>query len=155
MEEQLVVFELSGEAYGVNVTQVQSIIPMPEIITVPGAPSFVEGVVNLRGMVVPVVDLRNRFDLSQPTNGRKSVIVIAELNDLRIGLVVDKVTEVAKIPETDIEPPSPLLASVDTAYLRGIGKIAEEQLVILLDLGRVFSTDEQQSLAAGKGIPEK
>ncbi len=73
MEEQLVVFELSGEAYGVNVTQVQSIIPMPEIITVPGAPSFVEGVVNLRGMVVPVVDLRNR---SQPTNGRKSVSLL-------------------------------------------------------------------------------
>ncbi len=146
MEEQLVVFELSGEAYGINVTQVQSIIPMPEIITVPGAPSFVEGVVNLRGVVIPVVDLRNRFDLSQPTNGQKSVIVIAELNDLRIGLVVDKVTEVAKIPETAIEPPSPLLTGVDTAYLRGIGKIAEEQLVILLDLGRVFSTDEQQAM---------
>jgi purine-binding chemotaxis protein CheW len=146
MEEKLVVFELGGEAYGVNVTQVQSIIPMQEIVTVPGAPAFVEGVVNLRGMVIPVVDLRNRFALSQLTNGRKSVIVIAELDDLQIGLVVDKVTEVTKIPESAIEPPSPLLTSVDTAYLRGIGKVAEEQLVILLDLARVFSTDEQQIL---------
>ncbi len=100
--------------------------------------------VNLRGAVIPVVDLLSRFELSQPTKGRKSVIVIAELNDLQIGLVVDKMTEVTKIPEPAIEPPSPLLTSVDTAYLRGIGKVAAEQLVILLDLDRVFSLDEQQ-----------
>ena len=154
MEEQLVVFELNGEAYGVNVAQVQSIIPMQEIVTVPGAPSFVEGVVNLRGAIIPVVDLRSRFKLSLPANGHKSVIVIMELDELQIGLVVDKVTEVTKIAETAIEPPSPLLASVDTAYLRGIGKTKgedesedeDERLVILLDLNRVFSLDEQQML---------
>ncbi len=146
MEEKLVLFELGGEVYGVDVTQVQSIIPMQPIITVPGAPSFVEGVVNLRGAVVPVVDLRHRFDLSLPSNGRKSVIVIAELNELQIGLVVDKVTEVTQIPESAIEPPSALLTSVDTAYLRGIGKVKDEKLVILLDLVRVFSMDEQQVL---------
>jgi purine-binding chemotaxis protein CheW len=155
MKEQLVVFELAGEAYGVNVAQVQSILPMQEIIAVPGAPPFVEGVVNLRGAVVPVVDLRSRFGLSLPANtgpenggsagGRKAVIVIVELDGLKIGLIVDKVTEVTKISETAIEPPSPLLAGVDTAYLRGIGKF-KEGLVILLDLARVFSLDEQQAL---------
>ncbi len=162
MEEQLVIFELSGEAYGINVAQVQSIMPMQDIIAVPGAPPFIEGVVNLRGAVVPVVDLRRRFGLSLPAannggNGRskarrKSVIVIAELNDLQIGLIVDKVTEVIKIPQSAIEPPSPLLANVDTAYLRGIGRFVhegeeEEKIVILLDLVRVFSLDEQQGLA--------
>lgn len=146
MEEQLVIFELSGEAYGVNVAHVQSIMPMQEIITVPGAPPFVEGVVNLRGTVVPVVDLRSRFELSLPTNGQKSVIVIAELDALKVGLIVDKVTEVTKIAEAVIEPPSPLLTSVDTAYLRGIGKI-KDSIVILLDLVRVFPLDEQQMLA--------
>lgn len=156
MEEKLVVFELGGEAYGVDVTQVQSIIPMQEIVAVPGAPSFVEGVVNLRGAVVPMVDLRRRFDLFLPENGqsengseqrkKKPVIVIVELDDLQVGLVVDKVTEVTTIPEAAIEPPSPLLASVDTAYLRGIGKLAEEKVIILLDLARVFSMDEQQVL---------
>lgn len=146
MEEKLVLFELGGETYGVDVTQVQSIIPMQEIITVPGAPTFVEGVVNLRGTVVPVIDLRSRFALSRPSNRRKSVIVIAELAEMQIGLVVDKVTEVTKIPEAAIESPSPLLASVDTAYLRGIGKLAEEKVIILLDLARVFSMDEQQIL---------
>jgi purine-binding chemotaxis protein CheW len=146
MEEQLVVFELNNESYGVDVKQVQSIIPMPEIVAVPGAPTFIEGVVNLRGAVIPVVDLRNRFNLSPPPNGRKAVIVIAELDALQVGLIVDKVTEVTKIAETAIEPPSPLLTSVDTAYLRGIGKFDEERLVILLDLSKVFSLEEQQTL---------
>ena len=157
MEEQLVVFELAGEAYGVNVSQIQSIMPMQEIITVPGALTFVEGVVNLRGTVVPVVDLRRRLGLALPLNNndengknkgkRKAVIVIAELNELQIGLIVDKVTAVIRIPEAAIEPPSPLLTGVDTTYLRGIGKINDEELVILLDLNRVFSLDEKGLLA--------
>jgi purine-binding chemotaxis protein CheW len=151
MEEQLVVLELGGEAYGVNVAYVQSIIPAQEIVTVPGAPAFIEGVINLRGAVVPVIDLRTRFGLAQPATDapeskRKSVIVIIEFNKLHVGLIVDKVTEVTKIPESAIEPPSPLLASVDTAYLRGIGKLADERVIILLDLARVFSMDEQQAL---------
>jgi len=161
MQEKLVVFELNSEPYGVDVTQVQSIIPMQKTVSVPGASSFVEGVVNLRGAVIPVVDLRSRFELPQPTNGHKdkSVIVIAELNDLLVGLVVDKVTEVIKIPESAIEPPSSLLtgSGVDNSYLRGIGKYNgngaegaetdEGKLVILLDLERVFTLDEQQVLA--------
>lgn len=166
MKEQLVVFELNQESYGVNVTQVQSIIPMQEVVTVPNAPAFIEGVVNLRGAIIPVIDLRSRFNLPQPapaeaeSNGRKGrqkqVIVTIELNNLMVGLIVDKVTEVIKIAEEDIEPPSPLLAGIDTAYLRGIGKFKKEkeegeqedegQLVILLDLNRVFSLDEQQAL---------
>jgi purine-binding chemotaxis protein CheW len=161
MQEKLVVFELNSEPYGVDVTQVQSIIPMQKIVSVPGSPSFVEGVVNLRGMVIPVVDLRHRFELPQPTNGQKnkSVIVIAELDDLLVGLVVDKVTEVIQIPESAIEPPSSLLTAsgIDNSYLRGIGKYNgngsedaetdESKLVILLDLARVFTLDEQQALA--------
>ena len=166
MKEQLVVFQLNQESYGVNVTQVQSIIPMQEIVTVPNAPVFIEGVVNLRGAIIPVIDLRSRFNLPQlapvdaENNDRKGkhkqVIVIIELDDLMVGLIVDKVTEVIRIDEENIEPPSPLLASVDTAYLRGIGKFKKEkeegeaddegQLVILLDLNRVFSLDEQQAL---------
>jgi purine-binding chemotaxis protein CheW len=166
MKEQLVVFQLNQESYGVNVTQVQSIIPMQEIVTVPNAPVFIEGVVNLRGAIIPVIDLRSRFNLPQlapvdaENNDRKGkqkqVIVIIELDDLLVGLIVDKVTEVIRIAEEEIEPPSPLLASVDTAYLRGIGKFKKEkeegeaddegQLVILLDLNRVFSLDEQQAL---------
>lgn len=146
MEEKQVLFELGGETYGLNVTQVQSIIPMQEITTVPGAPAFVEGVVNLRGAVIPVVDLRSRFNLGLPANGRKPVIIITELADLQVGLIVDRVTDVIKIAEETIEPPSPLLVSIETAYLRGIGRF-RERLVILLDLARVFSLDEQQTFS--------
>lgn len=147
IEEKLVIFELSGESYGVEVTCVQSIISMQHISVVPGAPTFIEGVINLRGAVVPVVDLRTRFGLPPSTDARKPVIVIVELAGLHLGLIVDKVTDVTKIAQSDIEPPSPLLTSVDTAYLRGIGKF-KEQLVILLDLARVFSLEEQQALTA-------
>jgi purine-binding chemotaxis protein CheW len=145
MDEQLVVFELNGEAYGVEVACVQGIIPLQPISVVPGAPAFIEGVINLRGAVVPVVDLRTRFGLSLPTNDHKPVIVIVELANLPIGLIVDKVTDVTRMAEAAIEPPSPLLTSVDTTYLRGIGKF-KERLVILLDLGRVFSLEEKQTL---------
>ncbi len=140
MEEQLVIFRLNNEAYGINVAQVQSIIPLPDIVTIPGAPSFIEGVINLRGAVVPVVDLRARFGLpvADSTNGRKAVIIIIELHKLQVGLIVDKVTEVTKMPASAIEPPSALLTTVDTAYLRGIGKF-KNNLVILLDLERIFS----------------
>ncbi len=159
MDEQLVIFELNNEAYGVDVSHVQSIIPMQKIVAVPGASGFVEGVVNLRGSVIPVVDLRHRFGLSLPENGQKSVIVVAELDTLQVGLVVDKVTEVIRLAEESIDPPSPLIANIDTAYLRGIGKFKkeagegdktedqdEDKMVILLDLERVFSQAEQQML---------
>jgi purine-binding chemotaxis protein CheW len=145
MEERLVVFELNGEAYGIDVTCVQSIISMQPIHVVPGAPAFIEGIINLRGAVIPVVDLRTRFNMPFPAQDHKSVIVIVELSHLRLGLIVDKVTDVTKMAREEIEPPSPLLTSLETAYLRGIGKV-KERLVILLDLGRVFSLEEQTGL---------
>lgn len=151
MEEQLVVFELANEAYGIDISRVQSIIQMQEVAVIPGAPRFIEGVINLRGTIVPVVNLRDRFDLQPAVEGQKTVIVIVELEGLQVGMTVDKVTDVIKVQENAIEPPSPLLASVDTAYLRGIAKIGrresdEKRMVILLDINRVFTWDEQQAL---------
>jgi purine-binding chemotaxis protein CheW len=145
MEERLVIFEMNGEAYGIDVTCVQSIIPMQPINVVPGAPAFIEGIINLRGAVIPVVDLRARFNMPLPPQNYKSMIVIVELSHLRLGLIVDKVTDVTKIAKGEIELPSPLLTSLETAYLRGVGKV-KERLVILLDLGRVFSLEEQTGL---------
>lgn len=143
MEEQVVVFRLNEEAYGINVGQVQSIIPWQDVVIVPGAPFFISGVTNLRGAVVPVVDLRLRFGL----NGRqikKAVIMVVELDGLQVGLIVDKVTEVVKIPQAAIEPPAALLASVDTTYLRGIGRLADDRVIILLDLERIFLLPEAE-----------
>ena len=146
MEEQLVIFELNNELYGLDVGHVQTIIPLQTIVEVPNTPSFMAGVVNLRGAVIPVVDLRIRFNLSHPEEEMKAVVIIATLDDMQVGLVVDKVTEVVKIEQESIEPPSPLLVSVETAYLRGIGKL-DERPIILLDLAQIFSPDEQLALA--------
>ncbi len=145
MDIQLVIFRLSGENYGVDVHQVQSIIPSQEIAVVPGVPPFIKGVINLRGDVIPVVDLRTRFALPL-LETPKRVIVIVEVNELLVGLVVDKVLEVTKIPETAVEPPSPLLTNVNTSYLRGIGKVDEENILIMLDLNRIFSLDEYNAM---------
>ncbi len=153
-EEQMVIFKLGDEIYGVDVTQVQSIIAMQEIVVVPGTPAFIKGVLNLRGDIVPVVDLRARFGLPAPEVEDKQVIVIVEVNDLLVGLVVDQVTEVMKIPLTAIEPPSPFLTGIDTAYLRGIGKIDEDNVLISLDLDRIFSLNEYQNLAQTVGLQE-
>lgn len=145
MDEQVVIFELNREKYGVEVGYVQSIIPMQHINTVPGAPAFVEGVINLREAIIPVVDLGARFGLADATAKVKPVIVVIEFDGLQIGLIVDKVLEVTRIPQAAIEPPAPLLVNIDTAYLRGIGKM-DETVVILLDLRRIFSAEEQVAL---------
>jgi purine-binding chemotaxis protein CheW len=147
MDEKLVVFKLAAEIYGVAVNQVQSIIEMQPMTRIPGAPGFIEGVINLRGTIVPVIDLRARFGL--PASGEsKGVIVIIELDGQQIGMMVDRVTDVTKVSSSAIVPPSPLLTSVDTAYLRGLVRLSE-RLIILLDLNRVFSPDEQRALKEG------
>jgi len=145
MEEQLVVFELNDELYGLDVAQVQTIIPLQTIVAVPNTPPFVAGVVNLRGAVIPVVDLRTRFNLSRPQEEHKAVIIITVLDKTQAGLIVDQVTEVVKIPQEAIEPPASLLVNIETTYLRGIGKLGERP-IILLDLGQVFTATVQPEL---------
>lgn len=145
MDAHLVVFRLNSELYGVDITRVQSILPMPQVTVVPGAPHFVQGIINMRGTLVPVVDARGRFDFPPLPEGQKQVVVIVEVAGMQVGLIVDKVTEVRKVPGAAIEPPSPFLTSVDTAYLQGIAKL-DAQVIILLDLDRVFALQEQQAL---------
>jgi purine-binding chemotaxis protein CheW len=110
MKEQLIIFELDDQTYSVNAAQVQNIVPLQEIVTVPDAPPIVAGVINLREAVIPVVDLRSPLKLSlstgngsENTDSRKAAIIIVGLDGLRVGLIVDRVTEVTKIPEASIE----------------------------------------------------
>jgi purine-binding chemotaxis protein CheW len=147
-ERQLVVFELSTESYGVDIGAVREIIRMQEITRVPRTPSFVEGVINLRGRVIPVIDLRKRFCLSVCERNRDSRIVVVDIAGQDIGVVVDAVTEVLRIKSDSIAPPSTMIAGADSTYLIGIVKL-EGRLVILLDLARVLSDDEQSVLAEG------
>src|SRR5579859_1448251 len=146
-ERQLVVFQLGAEFYGVDIARVHEIIRLQTITRVPRAPSFVEGVINLRGKVIPVVDLRRRFGLPTAEHSRASRIVVVEIGDQVVGIVVDAVSEVLRVNSASIEPPSPVVAGVDSEYISGIAKLPE-RLVILLDLDRVLAREERRALDA-------
>ncbi|MHB8928198.1 MAG: chemotaxis protein CheW [Bacillota bacterium] len=144
-EDKFVVFQLGGEAYGVDINKVQDINPMTKITRVPRAPEFVEGIINLRGRVIPVIDLRKRFGLPPQEYTRSTVIVVAEVEGNTIGVIVDAVSEVLPIPRSVVEPPSPFIAGIDSDYLRGVAKL-DDRLVILLDLERALSRQEKSTL---------
>ena len=143
--EQLVVFCLANEYYGVDISSVNTIIRMQEITAIPKAPVFVEGVINLRGSIVPVIDLRKRFGLVLGEYTKSSRIVVVETEGLLIGLIVDAVAETLRLSADAIEPPSPVISSVDSDYLRGVGK-QDNRLVILLDMNKVLTTKEYDNL---------
>jgi purine-binding chemotaxis protein CheW len=145
-EKQLVVFDLAAEAYGVDINAVQGIIRMQTITKVPRTPDFVEGVINLRGEVIPVVDLRKRFGLKVAEETKDSRIVVVYIGEQQVGMVVDAVTEVLRISADSIEPPSPVITSADSAYLMGIAKL-EDRLITLLDLEQALSEAEKSMLA--------
>ena len=137
-ETQLVVFDLASGLYGVDIGDVHEIIRMQAVTRVPGAPSFVEGVINIRGRVVPVIDLRKRLNLKVGEQTKGSRIVVVDINGRNVGMIVDGVTEVLRIPASSIEPPSSMVTSDDSNYLWGIVKL-ETKLIILLDLGKALS----------------
>jgi purine-binding chemotaxis protein CheW len=147
MEYQLVIFELGSENYGVDIAAVEGIIKMQEITRLPHAPSFVEGITNLRGAVVPVVDLRKRFGLTAQEATRDTRIVVANIGSTKVGLVVDAVTQVIRVAEDKIEPPPQMSVTINSAFIKNIAKL-DQQLVILLDLARVLSSEEKDQLTS-------
>ncbi len=147
MERQLVVFDLGGEHFGVDIVAVDGIVDMMEITRVPQSPDFVEGVTNLRGSILPVIDLRKRLKLPVLDRTKETRIVVVNMDGLKVGMVVDAVSEVLTISDDVIEPPPPSITSVDTAFITGIAKVAP-RLIILLDLVKVLSIEEKAALKA-------
>jgi purine-binding chemotaxis protein CheW len=147
VEKQLVVFALASEHYGMDISVVESIIKMQPITAVPRTPAFIEGVTNLRGAVLPVIDLRKRFGLPAAEAGKDTRIVVVEMNEQTVGMVVDAVSEVLDVPEENIEPPPAIVTTLDSTFITGIAK-TEERLIILLDLNQVLNTNEQAGLQA-------
>ena len=138
-EIQLVVFDLASEHYGVDISDVREIMRMQNITKVPGAVSYVEGVINLRGKVLPVLDLRKRLGLKVAEQTEESRIVVVDIADGEVGVIVDAVTEVLRVPNASIEPPSSMVAQGNSDYLRGIAKLTD-RLIILLDLNKLLSS---------------
>ena len=145
-ELQIVVCELADEHYGLDIARVFEIIRNQPITPMPRAPSFVKGVINLRGRIIPVVDLRGRFGMSDTEPTKETRIVVAESASTRVGLVVDSVSEVLLLPLDSVEPTPEVAAGADAEYLRGIAKLGD-RLVLLLELDGLFGLDDQHALA--------
>jgi purine-binding chemotaxis protein CheW len=145
--EHLVTFLLASEEYGVDVRAVQEIIRVTEITQVPRAPGFIKGVINLRGRIIPVVDLKRKLNLGEVGESRQARIVVVKLKDRLIGLLVDGASQVLRVPVSSIEAAPEEVVEVDAHYVRGVAKL-ESRLVILLDLQAVLS------LELGEGADE-
>jgi purine-binding chemotaxis protein CheW len=145
MEQQLVVFDLAGESYGINIAAVESIIKMQAITQLPQTQVYVKGVTNLREVVLPVIDLRLRFGLQAQELTRQTRIIIATMGSLKTGMVVDGVSEVLRVPDEAIEALPPSVSSINSSFLKGIVRL-EKRLIILLELSKVLDFEEQQPL---------
>ena len=143
--KQFVTFVIGSENYGVPVLKVQEIIGMTEIVHVPNSPDFMKGVINLRGSVVPVIDMRVRFRMEEREYDMFTVIIIVEVRDMLVGMIVDSVSDVVDMAAGDIQKTPNFTVKIDTDYIEGIGQIAEK-LVIILEIEKILSSEELGAL---------
>lgn len=149
-EEQYVIFRLVGEEYGINIMNVTEISPYQEIVKIPNVPDFIEGVINYRGQVIPIICLGKRFGLDKQETDKNTRIIVINLKDKQIGFVVDEASQTMKIDETQIDPASTISASVHMKYIYGIGKV-DNRLVVLIDLERVLTDEEMDEIEEIEG----
>ncbi len=149
MEFQLVIFRLGNEFFGVNITNVESIIKLQPVTHLPNTQEFVEGITNLRGRILPVIDLSRRLGLPRHEATKESRIMVVSIGESQVGMTVDAVSEVLTVSEDMIEPTPAIVSGIDTAMITGIAKIGaqEKQIpLILLDLEEVLSLSEKAAL---------
>ncbi|MGI5838510.1 MAG: chemotaxis protein CheW [bacterium] len=145
-DRQVVIFKISNELYALPIMQVNEIVRMQKVTRVPDAAVFIEGITNLRGNVIPVVDFRKRFNMVAAEADDHTRIIVVTANGQFIGLIVDEVTEVLTIKDDAIEQARDIGFGIDAQYIDGVAKIGED-LVVLIDLERIFSAAEQKNLA--------
>jgi purine-binding chemotaxis protein CheW len=138
---QVVGFRIGNETFGVRIGSVREIVRVPEITAVPSAPETVEGVINLRGKIIPVMDLRKRFGQSEIQPDKKNRILVVELDNKLVGLIVNAASEVLRIAPSEIEAPGNLFAEGESSYVTGVGKL-KGRLIILLDIAKLLHRPE-------------
>ncbi|WP_458464008.1 chemotaxis protein CheW [Paenibacillus sp.] len=153
MEEELkvIVFKLGSEEYGIEVDKVQTIERMMPITRVPKTLSFVKGVINLRGVVIPVIDLRGRFSLPESEYTDQTRIVIVGVDDMQVGFIVDSANDVIDIKSSAIDSPPEVVGGVKARYLRGVAKLEDSRLLIMLNLNEVLNKSEIVQLESVEG----
>jgi len=140
-ELQLVTFRLANEEYGLPITKVQEINRLVPVTKLPQTPSFMEGIINLRGRIIPVIDLRKRFEMTMNAHDDDTRIIIVEISGQIVGVTVDAVTEVVRLSTANVEV-APASVSVDARYIDGVGKI-DDRLIILLDVNKILTDKEE------------
>lgn len=142
---QLVSFKIGNEEFGVDILNVQEINKMTQVTKVPNSPDFVEGVINLRGRVIPVIDLRLRLGLSKKEHDKDTRIIVVEIEKRTIGFIVDAVSEVLRIPANVTETPPELVSGINSEFIKSVGKL-EDRLLILVDLDKILTTSDKNKL---------
>ncbi|MFH1238529.1 MAG: chemotaxis protein CheW [bacterium] len=148
-ELQLVIFQLTDEEYAIPIIQVHEIIKPTDVTRIPGMPDFVEGVINLRGKVIPIIDIRKRFRLQRKKADEDTRVIVVDVGEHTVGLIVDSVTEVLRLSLESIDPVPTAIAKISSEYLRGIGKL-KERLLIILDVEKMLTELEKISLEKAK-----
>jgi purine-binding chemotaxis protein CheW len=141
---QLVSFKIGAEEFGVEILKVQEINRMLEVTRVPNTPHYVEGVINLRGKVIPIIDLRSRFGLERRMHDSHTRVVVVEVGGKTVGFVVDSVQEVLRIRSSVTEPPPDIVAGINSGFITAVGKL-EDRLLILLDLEKIVAVGEDST----------
>ena len=146
MEKQLVIFKVGQEVFGVDIVAVEGIVKIQELTRIPQAPAYMEGITNLRGSVLPVIDLARRLGMPDQGRTQEARIMVVFAGEVKLGMIVSAVLEVLTIESSIIEPPPPMASTVNTEYIVGIVNI-EKRLIILLDLVKVLTSDEKIQVA--------
>ena len=147
---KLIVFQLMNKEYAIPVNQVRSIEKIEHITRVPRTEKFIKGVINLRGVITPIIDLRSRFGLEEVDYSDSTRVIIAGLNDLEVGFIVDLANDVIDIPVDSIEPPPEVVGVAEADYINGVAKIGN-RLLILIDLEHILNTEERLRLLGNEG----
>ncbi|MFZ5352997.1 MAG: chemotaxis protein CheW [Bacillota bacterium] len=146
-EMQLVIFKLGQEEYGVEIMQVQEIGEYRQPIKVPNSPAFIEGIINLRGDVIPVISMHTRFNIPKKEVDELTRLIVINVGERKVGFIVDDASEVLTLSADNIEEPPTMIAGSDRKYIAGVGKIGD-RILIILDLNKLFTDEEQEQLAS-------
>jgi purine-binding chemotaxis protein CheW len=145
--EEFLAFTLGGEEYGIDILKVQEIRGYESVTQIANAPAYLKGVINLRGLIVPIVDLRIKFDHEKVSYDQYTVVIIVDLNQHTTGIVVDGVSDVLTLPPAQIKPTPQFSGGMNTDYIRGLGSI-EDRMLILVDIEKLLATEELAAIEA-------
>ncbi|WP_295296152.1 chemotaxis protein CheW [uncultured Brachyspira sp.] len=140
----LVTFKLGNNEYAIDIMQAKEIIKMEKITLIPNAPDYVEGVINLRGNIIPIVDLKKRFNLDENEGEKNTGIIIVKIDDVDMGIIIDAISKVVSIATSNIQPPPPMLSGIGQKYIKGVAKL-EDKLLVVLDLEKLIVGDDDDT----------